>query len=312
MRNKFSSLILLVAILFAAGVGIYMQGKNLHWFSAACSRPIEYSAGSFDNRFGISQAVFLSDINQATQLWEKAVNKNLFEFNATGGLKINLVYDSRQSATDKLKSLGIKIGSSQSSYDSLMARYNSVMGLYNPLKKQIDSAISQYNSEKQAYEAQVQFWNSQGGAPSGEFEKLNAERQALNAQVASINQKKDQINQLVDEINALANKLNSLAAQLNLSAASYNTIGQSRGQEFVEGVYVTDVTSRHIDIYEFNDQQQLIRLLAHELGHSLGLEHVDDTKAIMYKLNEGANDAGSQKPTAADLAELNRICGLGK
>ena len=60
----------------------------------------------------------------------------------------------------------------------------------------------------------------------------------------------------------------------------------------------------HIDIYEFTDQQQLVRLIAHELGHALGLEHVDDPETIMYRLNEGTNSI----PTEADMNELKQVC----
>jgi len=46
-------------------------------FSAPCAQPITYRLGTFDNRFGISQADFLVLLDQAGDIWSKDINKEL-------------------------------------------------------------------------------------------------------------------------------------------------------------------------------------------------------------------------------------------
>ena len=59
-----------------------------------------------------------------------------------------------------------------------------------------------------------------------------------------------------------------------------------------------------ITIYEFSNTTKLVRVLAHEFGHALDLDHVEDEKAIMYEINKGT----ALKATDADVAELNSVC----
>jgi len=86
----------------------------------------------------------------------------------------------------------------------------------------------------------------------------------------------------------------------------YNTTNFSNGEEFEEGEYIRDASGQRINIYEFGNETDLIRVLTHELGHALGLKHVTDPGAIMYELNQSDNEA----LTEADIRELSSMCDL--
>jgi len=302
---KFIAFILIVA----GGAYFFLYAKNRNFFRQPCSSPIEYSLGSFDPKFGISQDKFLADINQAVTIWDQPMGKNLFEYSATGKLKINLVYDSRQAATDKLRSLGFTIDDTEASYNALKAQYDSQTLDYNAKKQNLSTQAATYEKQSLAYEQAVTYWNNQGGASQSIVDQLTKQRDQLNLQTQSLTALQNQINSDVDSINALATTLNRIGSELNKDVSAYNTVGQSQGKEFQEGLYTADSSGTRIDIFEFNNQSQLIRVLAHELGHALGLSHITtNPQAIMYYLNQGKNE----QLTADDLLAVKQLCGLAK
>jgi predicted Zn-dependent protease len=91
-----------------------------------------------------------------------------------------------------------------------------------------------------------------------------------------------------------------------MEVKKFNTIGEELGGEFEEGTYREDASGRQIDIYQFDTKGKLARVLAHEFGHALGLAHLENPKAVMYRLNNGVNE----KLVADDILALKKHCGI--
>jgi hypothetical protein len=302
--TKTLSTILLLALI---GGTIYYsreEWKNVLFPSIPCTEPIAYSVGDFDERFDMSRAEFIETIEEAEEVWEHALGKELFTYSATGTLKVNLIYDYRQQATEKLNDVGIAINQDKESYDEVKVRYESMRAEYDKKEASFQKDSAQFDKDKAAYDKEVAYWNDQGGAPADKYEELRAEGRDLNERATALNRRAKELNSLSSEINGTASILNDLAKKLNMKVSVFNNIGASTGEEFNEGVYVRDASGERIDVFQFDTRAQLRRLLEHELGHALGLDHVDDNQAIMYRLNSSENE----EPTEADLRELRAVC----
>jgi predicted Zn-dependent protease len=245
---------------------VVLVGGGFYFYNQQpCVQLIHYKIGTFDKRFGLSQTVFRADVQKAGQIWSKDLGKQLFVYDPNGALSINLIYDSRQANQDKNATIATSISQNSESADSVRAQY---LALEIEYKQYLD-----------------------------EYNALLAQKKDFNA----IEAKRLQVNSVADQVNALVKKYNYLVNTVN---ANINTVNQSAGKEFEEGEYVYDQNGKRINIYEFKTNSELVRVLAHELGHSLGLDHNPNPKSIMYYLNQSTNEV----PTVEDTTALKAIC----
>lgn len=299
-----------VAILLVLGLDyIYREEVGFVWRGISariqpCQKPITYSIVGLDSRFGLTKTELLDTINRAEEIWESSITKQLFEYSETGDLKISLVYGYQQEATDAMREIGIVINDDRATYDTLNSRYDSLLVSYDREKARIEALTAVFNTEKSAYEQEVKSRNNRGRFSKEEYEALEQKRIDLNNQIVAINQASNSLNELVNTISSAATVLNRLIVTLNLQVDAYNEVNSSTGETFNQGEYVRNAAGTAINIFQFNNENRLLRVLAHEFGHALGIEHLDNPEAIMYYLNEGVNE----KLTTDDLIALKKTC----
>lgn len=283
-----------------AGVAAYAWETR---YVVPCAEPIEYRIGTIDPLFGLSEAEVLRDIAKASELWGTAQGKPLFAYNPKGALAINLIYDTRQQATQKAAELSGVIDETGRVADSVKQQYSSLQSGYNAAQAEYKRQAAQFNEAQSSYNERVEYWNDQGGAPAQEYAKLAAQKRALTQQLSAIEAKRQEVNRLAGQINALIGKYNLLVDHINSNVDAINNNGLV-GTEFEEGVYISDASGQRIDIYQFDNKTTFLRVLAHELGHALGLDHTEGRDSIMNPINKGKTFA----LTAQDVEALQAEC----
>lgn len=309
----FKFLKILVMLVLIGGSGYYITEnfpkiKKILFPAPPCTEPITYSIDGLDLRFNISKPDLISLIKQSENVWENAIQKDLFAYtpDKKTDVVINLIYDYRQKTTKQLQSLNTKIDSDRTVYDGVKLKYDTLIRAYDQQKAIYDRDIASFKQRQATYEQQINYWNDRGGARRDEYTKLEQERVALNTEANRLNKALDTLNALIPTIKTTEDELNSLAKKLNINVSVFNNTASSVGEEFNEGEYISDSEGERINIYQFDSRDKLLRVMIHEMGHALGLDHNDNPQAIMYRLNSG----NRLTLAAEDLASLKTVCGL--
>jgi hypothetical protein len=295
-RNRFVAALLLTLVLATS----YFYAA----YAAICPLPLTYAIGEVDERFALSQAGAELAVRDAVAVWEESLGQDIFQpVNEIGGadVQIRYLFDERQERTtaearerERLAVVEALSGEVQAAYQQRLDALEAREGAYEVRAAQYERDLSRYN-------ATVAEYNAEGGAPPDVFAELEAEAARLTAEADTLNSEVAAINQLIEDINQLGTEGNQLISTFNERVSDFNSTFAD-GREFTQGDY-RDGT---ISIYSFADRDELHVVLVHELGHALGIGHVEDPTAFMYYLL-GAQDAAARLQPD-DVAAFTAVC----
>lgn len=277
----FTRLVYLFIILCFSGVALYF------FTYTPCSTPMVYTVGSVDKRFGLSKERVLTELTRAEKTWERYDTRNLFEYipdSAKSDVRVDFVYDSRQRGLETQKA----VQAESDAYAKAVRAYEGRLKIY-------EENSNEYNTAVKKYDADIARWNKGSRRDSTEYSRLHTEGDRIDSLYASLDKESKALEDIRDKLEPIRIALNTKIKEIN----------KKSGEIIEDGRW--DPQEKTITIYRYDGDKELQWVLAHELGHAIGMDHVEDPKAVMYYLS---SDISEVDLSDGDKAELARVCPL--
>jgi len=309
-----SFLIRLARILILLGVGVIaafaLAVVSPHLLTMnpdrpGCDTPIPYRVEASDPRFPLDSSAFRRGVFKAELLWEQAIGKDLFTYDQTASLVIRTEFDERQKMTSEAEKLEQEVSAYEASAEKIKVSYDSTSTKYEKAQASFKSTADIFNRKLADYNADVKKWNASGSGTPEEYEKLENRRKKLEKEERALVADSKNINALAEDVNTLARKLNKSTTDINQNVTTFRE-RYGEPKPFIQGLYDGAVPS--VTIFQFKDQGDLLLVLAHELGHALGIEeHVPSEASLMHSMM-GGQDLDQPTLSAEDKAAYAAVC----
>ncbi len=267
--------------------------------------PIPYRIESSDPRFPLDSKAFRGGVFEAEAIWEQGIGKDLFTYDPAASLAIRTEFDDRQKMTYEAKDLEARISAYETETAKLDREYDAATAKFEKESAAFRKSADDFNRKLAEYNEDVRKWNASGQGTFEEYEALEKRRKKLEREEAALVTTSEKIAGLAENANDLAGKLNENAADINRNIGIFKE-RYGEPKPFVQGLY--DPSTPSVTVFQFEDEDDLRLVLAHELGHALGIEeHVETDSSLMYYLM-GGQDIEHPTLSREDIAAFVSIC----
>lgn len=307
MNSKVYSAVIILVL--AAGWVIYSDGFTVEISDpepkVPCEVALTYRVGEIHSQYNISRHELEDILKEVEELWSVPLNQDLVNFDEDGKVTVNLVYSENQQWTDAERQFSKRISVKEEKTSTYRKEHRQLLERHQEKQNEVQQVLEEYNSTVEDYNALAEKWK-QKQAPENVIEQFNQLEKKIGQIEADLQRKQNRLNELGKRANTKANRLNDIVEEQNKMIEEYNE-RFSKPRQFDQGRYVKKGSNEQINVYQFANRAQLKTVLAHEIGHAMGLDHVSNPKSIMHHMM-GEQDIFDLKPTEEDIAAIKNRC----
>lgn len=252
-----------------------------------CKEPLTYHIASIGSRYDISEDQLRKVMREVEELWTTALSRSLFKFSEDGQIAIHLIYSENQQETRAERRLSRRIESQKKQFDILYREFQRLSDTYDKRKNKVKALLSNYNLKVDDLNNRFLLLRDDG-ISQAEERFIKQEKRQLKKLKYRVDQKHAELKSQRKRLVKKSRWVNKLSAEINELITAYNN-RFSEPRKFHQGRYIRKNDQQVIKIFQFGNIYELKTVLAHEMGHALGLDHVETSESVMYYLLEKQN-----------------------
>lgn len=271
-----------------------------------CPQPITWRIGKIDPRFDIDSHTLKSIMIEIGDLWSGAAGQEMITYSNSGEVAVNFIYTEKQSLTESEKELSDRINKMKLQYYAQKGVYQELWNEYQDKLTIYNESLSNYEENMKQYRQARNRWSNRDVIPREEDSNLKELKKKIDYWKTREERDLENLNTVIEEMRKQSEILNKLADNVNELVFHYREHFEMVDL-FHQGVYLQAGDQKKINIYQYENHDKLKLVLAHEVGHAIGLKHAGNPKSVMYYLMEEQN-ARNLQLTEEDIESMIGQC----
>lgn len=281
--------------------------------SVPCAVPLRWRLAGIDTRFGLSRADAEAALRDAFGLWQTDVGGTLFAADEVGH-PISFEFDERQASAQRRRAERDAASVIGGELETMRASFEEHQALHRREGTAYEDAVAAYGVRTRTLNEEIASWNQRRDMPDSVRTRLGGERDILADHRRNLDRRWEGIEEGNEALSAESRRLNRQVEEYNQAQERLDRVPIGREQA---GRYDEEVTTRdgqvedirrQIRVFRYDSARDLVIILAHELGHALGLGHANVPGAVMSEVSTFEENHATPRLHPRDVEMLDAIC----